>query len=279
MRCARLGTHGRTPRWHALATRWCAPRAAGGGGGQAGQPPTPRVERAWARVPWCMGSTAICGLQRVALVIERLTVCATIPRTCGASFGRWAGPPAAQRGPASGTRRRSPLGEAGLARIAKTRVGAAPGSCSWMRAGSASPAVRRTWAPRGRTPAAAPPAPLGAAVDGGDVLLSADGGRAGWRSTSSGQLQRPAADRRPRQPRFLHGQKVTRCGMGASHRSRPCRPSGQPEWLAGGERLPACPRAQVRGMGNSKAGVATTCDTSRPKSKQEEASHSENGRC
>ena len=139
-----------------LATRRRAASALPGGpaGGQAGQPPPP------GRTGLGQGALAhgfdsdLWTLQRVALVIERLTGVRHIPRSVAHPSGDGLDPPAAQR-------RASERDEEAIARWVKQdwprirqkrrRRGA------WIvfldESGvSFTPPVRRTWAPRGRTP-------------------------------------------------------------------------------------------------------------------------------
>ena len=103
-------------RWH---RRWQqGGRAALRAAGRAGRRPKldsrqrRRVERALGQGALAQGfDSDLWTLQRVALVIERLTGVRHHPSLCGASFGRWAGPSSGpSAGPASGTRRRSPAG-------------------------------------------------------------------------------------------------------------------------------------------------------------------------
>ena len=113
----RLGTSRQNAhRWY---RRWQqGGRAALRAAGRAGRRPKldsrqrRRVERALGQGALAHGfDSDLWTLQRVAVVSSASPASATIPRMCGASFGRWAGPSSGpSAGPASGTRRRSPAG-------------------------------------------------------------------------------------------------------------------------------------------------------------------------
>jgi hypothetical protein len=158
-----------------------------------------RQIRSRARSRWTAGSGPYrghrrhhrrCSLQRVALVIERRTGVRHHPsHVWRIPSGDGLDPPAA---PAPGQRTRRggdrPLGQDRLAPDPPTtRAGAAPGSCSGMRAGSASP--RRCGVP-GHPAAARRSCGTASATGRGCrwprcAAIGPTGPAPGWRSTSS----------------------------------------------------------------------------------------------